>query len=152
MYREEEQMTRNAEAGLDPETLAPDVVLLASGLALGRLAIGAGLMIAPELTLKTLGFEKPSASTLAVARLAGGRDLVLGAAETAALVKGDRTALLASTIAVAAADAGDTAIFGAAWGSGEKSVREASMKGTVSAGLATASALWVAWRLRSRAR
>lgn len=108
-------------------------------------------MIAPEFTLKTLGFEKASPSTLAVARLAGGRDLVLGAAETAALVKGDRTALLASTLAVAAADAGDTAIFGAAWASGEKSVQEASMKGAVSAGLATASALWVAWRLRRSA-
>lgn len=127
------------------------MMLLASGLALGRLAIGAGLMIAPEFTLKTLGFEKASPSTLAVARLAGGRDLVLGAAETAALVKGDRTALLASTLAVAAADAGDTAIFGAAWASGEKSVQEASMKGAVSAGLATASALWVAWRLRRSA-
>jgi len=127
-------------------------MLLASGLALGRLAIGAGLMIAPETTLKTLGFEKPSPSTLAVARLAGGRDIVLGAAEAAALIKGNRPALLASTLAVAAADAGDTAIFGAAWASGEKSVAEASMKGAVSAGLATAAALWVARRLRGGAR
>jgi Domain of unknown function (DUF4267) len=127
-------------------------MLLASGLALGRLAIGTGLMVAPELTLKTLGFEKPSPSTLAVARLAGGRDIVLGAAETAALIKGNRSGLLASTLAIAAADAGDTAIFGAAWASGEKSIEEASMKGAVSAGLATASAIWVAWRLRRGAR
>ena len=109
-------------------------------------------MVAPELTLKTLGFGDASPSTLAVARLAGGRDIVLGLAETAALVKGDADALMASTLAVAAADAGDTAIFSAAWASGEESIQEASMKGAVSAGLATASALWVAWRLRRGAR
>ena len=125
------------------------MVALAAGLAIGRLAIGTGLMVAPDLTLRTLGFKDPSPSTLAVARLAGGRDIVLGVAETLALARGNRRALLASTLAVAAADAGDTAIFGSAWASGEKSVQEASAKGAVSAGLATASALWVAWRLRN---
>ena len=127
-----------------------DVQALGWGLAAGRLAIGIGLMAAPERTLEALGFGRVSPATLAVARLAGGRDIVLGALEAAALRSGDRERLRRATLAIAAADAGDTAIFGAALASGENSVREASMRGAASAGLATAAALWVVGRLSRR--
>ena len=46
-------------------------------LAGGRLAIGAGLWLAPRLSLKALGFADADERALAVARIGATRDLIL---------------------------------------------------------------------------
>jgi hypothetical protein len=122
-----------------------EAVALAAALAAGRLAIGAGLMLAPERALGALGFERPSEATVAAARLAGVRDLVLGGVQVLAMGDGDR--LRRSSIACAAADAGDVAVFTAALG-GDGSLRRAAVRGVGGAVAGTLAGLWVAWRLR----
>ena len=60
---------------------APPVVHYAEGLAAGRFAIGLAPILAPELTLKLLGFppEQDNPSARMMARLFGVRDVGLGA-------------------------------------------------------------------------
>ena len=69
------------EAGIQ----APDVRAFSLISAAGRMAIGLGLLVAPEPALRALGFSDPSAATKAVARIAGVRDFVLGGVTLAAL-------------------------------------------------------------------
>ena len=94
----------------------PTERLAAIALAGGRIAIGAGLWVAPRPTLRALGFAEPDAQALTVARIAGTRDLVLGAWQTTTL--GDRERLARATAAVAACDAGDALAFALALGAG----------------------------------
>ena len=116
---------------------------LASGA--GRICIGVALALAPKLALSGLGFRDHSPATIAVARIAGGRDIALGA--TMLLAAGDADRLRAAHLASAGVDAGDAAAFAGALASGEESVRDAGMRGTA-AGLAAALAGgWAAWRL-----
>jgi hypothetical protein len=113
---------------------------LASGV--GRIAIGLGMLAAPEPALRSLGFAEVSPATVAVSRLAGIRDLVLGVVTLTGL--GDHTRLRTATLANAAADAGDTFAFALAFGAGE---RTAGARGIAAALPATAAGLWTAWRL-----
>jgi hypothetical protein len=113
---------------------------LASGL--GRVVIGLGLLAAPERSARMLGFEEVNPATVAVSRVAGVRDFVLGIATLAALH--DRDRLRAATLANAAADAGDTLAFGLALGTPE---RTAGSRGVAVALPAAAAGLWTAWRL-----
>lgn len=106
------------------------------------MAIGIGLLAAPELSLRVLGFSDVSPATVAVARVAGIRDLVLGGAMLGALEDADR--LRAATVANATADAGDVAAFAFAARSGETA---AGMRGMVAAIPAVLAGLWVARRL-----
>jgi hypothetical protein len=110
--------------------------------AAGRLAIGAALLVAPEPSLRALGFSEVSPATRAVARVAGIRDFVLGGVTFGALA--DRKRLLGATVANATADAGDVAAFGLALREGE---RRAGLGGLATAASATAAGIWVAWRL-----
>jgi hypothetical protein len=121
---------------------APDVRgwSLASGL--GRVGFGIAMLAAPEWALQAMGFREPSPATVAVTRLAGGRDLVLGAVTLAGLQ--DRSRLRMATLANAAADAGDTLAFGVALGTEE---RAAGSRGLAAALPATVVGLWTAWRL-----
>jgi hypothetical protein len=121
---------------------SPDVLgwSLASGL--GRVAIGVGMLAAPGPALRALGFSEVSTATEAVARVAGIRDLVLGAITLAAL--GDRDRLRRATLASAAADAGDTLAFALALRGGE---RAAGIRGGGAALPATVLGLWTASRL-----
>ena len=64
---------------------APDVRALTLVSGLGRMAIGAALALAPRAALSALGFTDVSPTAIAASRLAGGRDLVLGAAMMAAI-------------------------------------------------------------------
>ena len=128
------------------ESGPPGVLALAAVLAAGRLAIGAGLMLAPERALVTLGFERPSEATVAAARLAGVRDIVLGAVQVLAVNDGDR--LRRASLACAAADAGDVAVFASALAAGDDSFRRAAVRGVGGAVAGTLAGLWVAWRLR----
>jgi Domain of unknown function (DUF4267) len=113
---------------------------LASGL--GRVVIGLGLLAAPEMSARMLGFEEVNPATVAVSRVAGVRDFVLGIATLAAL--DDRDRLRAATLANAAADAGDTLAFGVALGTSE---RRAAVLGLTAALPAAFAGIWTSWRL-----
>jgi hypothetical protein len=100
------------------------------------------MLAAPERALRALGFAEVSPATVAVSRIAGIRDLVLGVLTLAA--REDPARLRAATLANAAADAGDTLAFAGALGSGE---RTAGSLGIAAALPATVLGLWTAWRL-----
>jgi len=127
------------EAAVD----SPDVLgwSLASGF--GRIGFGLAMLAAPELALRALGFGDVSSATVAVTRIAGIRDLVLGVVTLGAL--DDRRRLRGATLANAAADAGDALAFTAALGNGE---RDAGIRGLLAAGPAAVAGIWTAWRLR----
>ena len=113
---------------------------LASGL--GRIAFGVGMLAAPESALRALGFTDVSPATVAVTRVAGVRDLVLGLVTMAGLE--DRDRLRRATVANAVADSGDTLAFGIALRSPE---RAAGLRGLGAALPAAAAGFWTAWRL-----
>jgi hypothetical protein len=100
------------------------------------------MLAAPEASLRALGFSEVSPATVAVTRIAGVRDLVLGGVTLATLR--DRDRLRAATLANAAADAGDTLAFGVALGTPE---RTAGSRGMAAALPAAVAGLWTAWRL-----
>jgi hypothetical protein len=124
---------------------AVDVRAIALVSGLGRMAIGAALALAPERALSALGFTDVSPTAVAASRLAGGRDLVLGAVMMAAIDDPDR--LRTSSIANAAVDAGDAATFLAALARGDE-LRTAAVRGLAAAVPATIAGIWVAARLR----
>ncbi len=117
----------------------------ALGLAVGRMAIGAGLWLAPDLTVRALGFSEADDRTVAVARIAGTRDIVLGAWQATTLASRDR--LGRATVAVAACDAGDSLTFALLLGTDE---RRAGLRGVAVALPATIVGFALAGRLRSR--
>jgi hypothetical protein len=116
---------------------------LALLLAGGRLAIGAGLWAAPGLVLRLLGFSKPDDQSIAVARIAGTRDLVLGAWQASVL--SDRDRLARATVAVSACDGGDALAFAALLRTKEK---RAGLRGVAMALPATAVGVALAASLR----
>ncbi|CAN5183876.1 hypothetical protein BH24ACT23_BH24ACT23_07160 [soil metagenome] len=120
---------------------------LACGLAAGRLAIGAGLWLAPNLTLGALGFGKLDPNAMALARIAATRDLALGAWMIDA--RHDRERLGRAAIAVAACDAGDTIAFALLARGGGQS-KFAGLRGVAAAGPATAAGAFLATRLLGR--
>jgi len=124
---------------------AADVRALTLVSGLGRIAIGAALALAPRRALSVLGFTDISATAVAASRLAGGRDMVLGAVMMAAVDDPDR--LRAASLANAAVDAGDAATFLAALAHGDE-VRTAALRGLAAAVPAVLAGLWVAARLR----
>ena len=129
---------------------AADVRALSLVSGLGRMAIGVGLALAPERALGALGFEDPSPAILVVSRLAGGRDLVLGALTLAAL--DDPVQLRRASLASAAIDAGDAATFAAALASRDGAVKDAGIRGLGAALVAAVAGLWVVRRLRGAGR
>ncbi|HEY7267250.1 MAG TPA: DUF4267 domain-containing protein [Solirubrobacterales bacterium] len=122
---------------------APDVRAWSVVSGLARIAFGVGMLAAPERALRPLGFSEVTPATVAVTRVAGVRDLVLGLVTVAALF--DRDRLRAATLANTVADAGDTLAFGIAL-SGEE--REAGLRGVAAALPAAVAGIWTRWRLR----
>jgi hypothetical protein len=108
----------------------------------GRIAFGLVMLVAPDRSLRALGFAEVSPTTRVVTRLAGIRDLVLGCVTLGAV--GDRGRLLSATVANATADAGDSAAFALALKAGQ---REAAVRGLAAALPATIAGIWVARRL-----
>ena len=85
----------------------------AIAIAAGRLGLGLAICAFTRQALAGLGFERPDAGTIALARLAGGRDVALGLHGLAAR---DDDARLAESSAIGTmVDAGDGAAFLAAW-------------------------------------
>jgi len=114
----------------------------ALALAVGRLAIGAGIWAAPRTTMRVLGLEQPGADGLAVARIAGTRDLILGSWQLRAV--GDRERLRRATWAAAACDAGDALTFALLLRGGRA---RPGLRGVAAAAPAAALGLWLASRL-----
>ncbi len=120
----------------------------AIGLAAGRLAIGAGLWLAPRASARGLGFGSLEPKELALARVAASRDLVLGAWQLSAL--DDAVELRRASAAVALADAGDALTFALALGSSDADVRRAGLRGVAGAGFAALAGAWLSRRLSDR--
>ncbi len=120
------------------DPLARQVVL---AVAAGRLTIGAAALLATRPALRGLGFAETDASGLALAKLAGGRDLALGAVTLS--VRDDPASLRTAALAAAVLDAADAVTFALA-GAGPET-RDAGVRGLLSGGAAAAVGLW-AWR------
>jgi uncharacterized protein DUF4267 len=122
---------------------------LASGA--GRVAIGVGLFAAPALALRGLGFGAPDAKTIAVAQIAGGRDLVMGAETLLALRAEDPRRVRRSVLYGALADTGDSLAFAAALASGDDEGRATAKVGLPMAAIAAAAGFFAVARTgRSR--
>lgn len=117
----------------------------ALAIAAGRLGLGVAIFAFTRPALAGLGFDRADAATIALARLAGGRDIALG---LHGLLARNNTARLAESSAIATAvDAGDGIAFAVALASGEMGKR-AAVNVPLIAGAVVAGS-WVTARLRS---
>ena len=132
----------SAESTTEPDDLAR---LGATAIALGRIAIGIGAAGLTRPALRALGFSEPDGATVALARLAGGRDIALGLHALA--VRDDPAELRRSVLLGAAVDAGDATAFTAALVRRDGIDRTAAMNVPI-AGVAVLAGAWVASRLR----
>jgi hypothetical protein len=117
----------------------------ATAIALGRIAIGIGAAGLTRPALRALGFAEPDGATVALARLAGGRDIALGLHGLS--VRDDPAELRKSVLLGAAVDAGDAAAFATALIRRDGIDRTAAMNVPI-AGAAVVAGAWVASRLR----
>jgi hypothetical protein len=115
---------------------------LAVNLGLGRAAIGLGLWLAPNRAAKALGFDDADARTMAVARIAASRDLVIAIWQLASLDESEE--LAKASRAAAVCDAGDTVAFLLALR--DPSTRKAGLRGVPVAAAAAAAGFWLAGR------
>jgi len=95
--------------------------------------------------MRALGFAAASEQTILVSRLAGGRDIVLGAVTL--LARDEPRRLSAASLANAAVDAGDAVAFAAALDGG-RAIRPAGLRGVAAAAPAALAGLWLGLRLR----
>ena len=96
--------------------------------------------------MRLLGFDVDDAAAVALGRVAGTRDVALGALAVATAGDPQRGAAVARVNA--AVDAGDAVTFGEAFVRRE-GIDRAAVMGAVSAAAATAFGLWLAQRLES---
>jgi hypothetical protein len=108
-----------------------------------RVAIGVGALVATRPALKALGFGHPEQTGMALAKLAGGRDIALGALTLAAHddARRLRTLLLVSS----ACDVADAVGLGLSARYPE--TRRAGLGGIVSGSAAALAGLWAYRRL-----
>jgi len=125
---------------------ATDSVARAGAIAIAAARLGLGLAIATSTrrALAGLGFDDPGAGAIALARLAGGRDIALGLHGLSA--RDDRARLAESSAIATAVDAGDGIAFAAAIASGEMSKRVAVNIPLIA--VAVVAGGWVTARLR----
>ena len=126
-------------------TAVPDALVraLSAGNGAGRIAIGLGLMLAPERALEVLGFPDAGPGAAVISRIAGVRDIVLGMNTILAL--DDPVHLRAASLANAGADAGDALTFTLALGGESDSAAKRCIAAAAPAALAS---IWAARRLR----
>jgi len=117
----------------------------ALGLGAARTGLGVGVLFATGPTLKALLFGETDGTGRALAKLAGGRDLALGALTLAA--HRDPAALRQLTFAAAVLDAADALAFGLA--ARDPETRRAGLGGVVSGGGAALAGFWTWRRLSS---
>lgn len=122
--------------------MAADPRRVAIGMAAGRIAIGAGLWLAPEWTARTLGLDEMDSRAMMLGRLAATRDLVLGAWQLSAI--DDPPTLRRVSAAAVLVDVGDTLTFALA--AREDDERGAGLRGFAVALPAAAIGAWLAAR------
>jgi hypothetical protein len=110
----------------------------------GRLLLGAAILAATRPALRGLGFPEPSDATVALARLAGGRDVALGL--HALSVAGDRRRLREAVAIGALVDVGDAIAFGLGLG-GSPDTRRTAMRNAPAGAVAAIAGLRVLRRL-----
>lgn len=113
----------------------------ALGIAAGRVALGAGALLATDPALKALGFSEVGPTARTLARLVGSRDVAVGLLTLAA--RDDLRALRIATAVSAAIDAADAVTLGLAGRNPEAG--RAGVVGAASGGAAALAGLW-AWR------
>ncbi len=121
-----------------PDPRARQLALVLGG---ARLTLGLGALFATRPTLKALLFGETDGVGRALAKLAGGRDLALGAITLAA--RDDAAALRTVTLAAAVLDAADAFAFSLA--AADEETRLAGLGGVLSGGSAALAGAW-AWR------
>jgi hypothetical protein len=120
--------------------------LFARALGLARMTIGAGIWLAPRQAMAALGFDADNPQALALARLAGTRDVALGTLAVATAGDAERAPrVLALNAAV---DAGDALAFAVPLARRE-GIDRAALGGVLTAAAATAIGLWLAARADS---
>jgi hypothetical protein len=118
---------------------------VALGLGASRVALGVGIFFATQPALRAMRFGSTNASGEAVAKLGGGRDLVLGALTLAA--RDEREALRAALLISGACDLADAVAMGVA--ARRPETREAGLGGVLAGGAAAAACFWARRRLRA---
>jgi hypothetical protein len=106
-----------------------------------RVAIGLGALLATRPALKLLGFGHPEATGMALAKLAGGRDIALGALTLAA--RDDARRLRTLLLVSSACDVADAVGLGVSVRRPE--TRRAGIGGIASGSVAALAGFW-AWR------
>lgn len=119
---------------------------LAVAIACGRIGIGIGAFGPTRTALAGLGFDRPTGATVALARLAGSRDIALGLHALGAASSGDRERLREATLLGALVDGADALSFGAALAARDGIDRTALINAPLGAGAALAGA-WILSRL-----
>jgi len=109
----------------------------------GRVAMGLGIFFATQPALRAMRFGATNASGEAVAKLGGGRDVVLGALTLAA--RDDREALRAALLISGACDLADALAMGVS--ARRPETREAGIGGVIAGGTGAAACLWARHRL-----
>jgi hypothetical protein len=132
-----------AEPAAAPDPLARRGAI---AIAAGRIGIGIGALAFTRPALAALGFEDPQGGTVALARMAGVRDIALGLHALA--VRDDAAALAQASVLGAAVDAGDAFAFGAALVNRD-GIDRTSLTNLPIAGSAVVAGAWVSSRLRS---
>jgi hypothetical protein len=127
-----------------PAPVDPLARATALAIGAGRVGLGLGISAATGRALALLGFERPQPPTVALARLAGGRDIALGVHTLA--VASDPGRLRQATAIGALVDLGDALAFGAALGAGGRIRRTALLNVPIAAGAAIVGA-WAFRRL-----
>lgn len=125
-----------------PEALARNAAI---AIAAVRIGIGIGALALTRPALGVLGFTDPDGATVALARMAGVRDIALGA--HALLVRDDAEGLREATVLGTAVDAGDTFAFAAAL-INRDGIDATALKNLPIAGSAVAAGAWLAGRLK----
>jgi hypothetical protein len=112
-------------------------------LAAGRVGLGLTALCATPLALRALGFGEGDARTRALAKLAGGRDLALGALTLTA--RNDPGRLRTLVLAGVALDLADALALGLV--AHEPETRAAGLGGVVSGGGSALAGIWAHRRL-----
>jgi hypothetical protein len=119
----------------------PKARQVALGIGGGRVAMGVGIFLVTRPALRVLGFGEPDAGAEALAKLGGGRDIVIGALTLAA--RDDPQALRTTMLISSACDLADAVALGTSARNPE--IRKAGLGGLFSGGAAAVAGLW-AWR------
>lgn len=110
----------------------------------GRVGLGLGITLFTRPALELIGFKRPSGSTVALARLAGMRDVAIGAHALAGA--GDRERLREAALIGMLVDTSDALAFGAAIATRD-GIDSTAMKNAPAGAAAALVGAWILSRL-----